>query len=73
LRTFADDHEAVIGRDPDEPSFVWYAGQGGNGVMASAAAGELAAAATLGEPIPARLADLGLSSAAISPARLRAR
>ncbi|MGR9319853.1 NAD(P)/FAD-dependent oxidoreductase (plasmid) [Rhizobium leguminosarum] len=33
LRTFAPDHEPVIGADPEEPSFIWLAGQGGNGVM----------------------------------------
>jgi D-arginine dehydrogenase len=33
LRTFTADEQPVIGLDPDEPSFVWLAGQGGNGVM----------------------------------------
>ena len=47
LRSFAPDHEAVIGPDPEEPSFIWYAGQGGNGVMASQAAGEVCAALAL--------------------------
>jgi D-arginine dehydrogenase len=37
LRTFAPDHEALIGADPVEPSFVWYAGQGRNGVLDSVA------------------------------------
>ena len=27
LRTFAPDHEPVIGPDPEEPSFVWLAGR----------------------------------------------
>ena len=72
LRTFAPDHEAVIGADPDERSFIWYAGQGGNGVMASAAGGEIAAAAALGRPMPAPLAALGLTWEAISPGRLTA-
>jgi D-arginine dehydrogenase len=70
LRTFAPDHEAVIGPDPDDPSFIWYAGQGGNGVMASAAAGALAAAAALGEPMPRPLIDLGLTTAMVAPGRL---
>lgn len=70
LRTFAPDHEAVIGSDPDEPSFIWYAGQGGNGVMASAAGGELAAAAALGLPMPLRIERLDLTWAMISPSRL---
>ena len=71
LRTFAPDHEAVIGPDPEEPSFIWYAGQGGNGVMASRAAGEVCAALALGENIPAPIARLGLTKDMISPARLK--
>ncbi|MEZ5923068.1 MAG: FAD-dependent oxidoreductase [Hyphomicrobiaceae bacterium] len=70
LRTFAPDHEAVIGPDPSETSFIWYAGQGGNGVMASAAGGELAAAAAVGLPMPARLEALGLAWDMVSPRRL---
>ena len=70
LRTFAPDHEAVIGPDPEEQSFIWYAGQGGNGVMASRAAGEVCAALTLGENIPAPIARLGLTKDMISPRRL---
>ena len=72
LRTFAADHEAVIGPDPQEPSFIWYAGQGSNGVMASAAGGEICAALARGADLPAWIAALGLTSAAISPARLTA-
>jgi D-arginine dehydrogenase len=34
LRTFAADGHPVIGPDPDEPSFVWLAGQGGTGSWA---------------------------------------
>lgn len=72
LRTFAPDHEAVIGPDPDNPAFIWYAGQGGNGVMASWAAGEVCAALALGKPLPAPVAALGLTAEMISPARLSA-
>lgn len=71
-RTFAADHEAVIGPDPLEPSFIWYAGQGGNGVMACPAAAELCAALSVGQPVPARLAALGITAGQISPARLTA-
>src|ERR1700722_4101882 len=54
--------EPVIGPDPDEPSFVWLAGQGGNGVMGAPAAAQLAAAAVLGERIPAKLASFGVTA-----------
>jgi D-arginine dehydrogenase len=70
LRTFAADHEAVIGPDPDNPAFVWYAGQGGSGVMGSWAGGEACAALTLGRQLPPAVSDLGLTIGMISPARL---
>jgi D-arginine dehydrogenase len=70
LRTFAPDHEAVIGPDPEEPSFIWYAGQGGNGVMASQAAGEVCAALALDQDMPGPVARLGLTKDMIAPSRL---
>ena len=48
LRTFAPDREPVVGADPDEPSFVWLAGQGGYGIKTAPALGRLAATAALG-------------------------
>lgn len=35
LRTFVPDRRPVIGPDPREPSFIWYAGLGGFGVQTS--------------------------------------
>ncbi|MGR9148124.1 NAD(P)/FAD-dependent oxidoreductase [Rhizobium leguminosarum] len=69
LRTFSPDHEPVIGRDPEEPSFVWLAGQGGNGVMGGAAAARLAASFALGAGIPADIAALGVTAENVSPGR----
>ncbi|WP_284315233.1 NAD(P)/FAD-dependent oxidoreductase [Labrys miyagiensis] len=69
LRTFAPDHEPVIGPDPEEKSFIWLAGQGGNGVMAGAAAARLAASFALGEGVPADIAALGITEENVSPAR----
>jgi len=69
LRTFAPDHEPVIGADPQDARFVWLAGQGGNGVMACAAAARLAAALATGQGVPADLAALGITEGAISPGR----
>ncbi|HZS85020.1 MAG TPA: FAD-dependent oxidoreductase [Stellaceae bacterium] len=70
LRSFAPDEEPVIGPDPEEPSFIWYAGQGGNGVMAAPAAAALAAACALGETVPEPLARLGIAGRMTDPARL---
>jgi len=69
LRSFAPDHEPVIGPDPEEPSFIWLAGQGGNGVMGAAAAARLAAHLALGGGVPSDLAALGISAAQVSPGR----
>jgi D-arginine dehydrogenase len=62
LRTFAPDRDPVVGADPDDPTFVWLAGQGGYGIKTAPELGRLAAAAALGEPTPPEL----------SPARFRA-
>lgn len=69
LRTFAPDHEPVIGPDPEAPGFVWLAGQGGNGVMAAPAAARLAAALAVGGDVPSDLAARDVTAAAVSPAR----
>jgi D-arginine dehydrogenase len=69
LRTFAPDHEPVIGLDPEEPGFIWLAGQGGNGVMAGPAAARLAASLALGTDIPSDIAALGVSAENVSPGR----
>ena len=69
LRTFAPDEQPVIGPDPDEPSFVWLAGQGGNGVMGGPAAAELATALATGSSVPDHITRYGVILDAISPAR----
>ncbi|RRH96891.1 FAD-binding oxidoreductase [Mesorhizobium tamadayense] len=69
LRTFAPDHEPVIGSDPEEPSFIWLAGQGGNGVMGGVAAARLAASFALNAAIPADIAALGITAENVSPGR----
>ncbi|MEL6946940.1 MAG: FAD-dependent oxidoreductase [Pseudomonadota bacterium] len=69
LRTFASDHEPVIGPDPEDPSFVWLAGQGGNGVMGAPAAARLAAALALNQAIPSDIKALGVTAENVSPGR----
>lgn len=70
LRTFAADGEPVIGPDPDEPSFIWLAGQGGSGVMSAPAAARIAAALATGEGIPPQVASFGVTAHMIAPGRL---
>jgi D-arginine dehydrogenase len=72
LRSFVADGDLVGGPDPDVPSFVWTAAQGGYGIQTCAAMGEACAALARGEPIPDHLAEHGLDAAMLSAARLRA-
>ena len=65
LRTFAPDRTLVIGRDPQEPQFVWCAGQGGFGMQSSPGASQLLADLIAGAPFELDAATI----AALSPAR----
>ncbi len=71
LRTFAPDRVLVLGPDPDLPSFIWCAGQGGFGIQTAPAAAQLVAAEATGSPLPAGLAEAGVSAAALAASRLR--
>jgi D-arginine dehydrogenase len=57
LRSFAPDRLPIYGFDPAEPSFFWFAGQGGFGIQTAPAAADLAvrliAGAAPGEVDPA--------------------
>ena len=48
LRSFAPDRLPVYGRDPGQPGFFWFAGQGGFGIQTAPAAARLAAQLLLG-------------------------
>lgn len=71
LRSFAADGGLVGGFDGEAPGFFWLAAQGGYGIQTCAAMGEACAALVRGLPLPARIADFGLSAADLSPQRLR--
>jgi len=43
LRTFAPDRALVLGPSPQDPSFIWCAGQGGYGFLTAPAASQLLA------------------------------
>ncbi|MBM4203109.1 MAG: FAD-binding oxidoreductase [Gammaproteobacteria bacterium] len=58
LRTFSPDRRPVIGRDPREPSFCWYAGLGGFGVQTSPGLGRLIADCVLGSKQPSSAIDV---------------
>jgi len=69
LRSFVADKNLVAGYDSKVEGFFWLAGQGGYGIQTAAAAGRLATELALGNGLPAEVADLGVSEAALSPAR----
>ncbi|WP_433210227.1 NAD(P)/FAD-dependent oxidoreductase [Dactylosporangium sp. CS-047395] len=63
LRTFAPDRNPIVGPDPKQAGFFWFAGLGGTGIQTTPALARLAAAQLLGEAyeIP------GLDPAALLP------
>jgi D-arginine dehydrogenase len=70
LRSFVADRSPVAGFAADAPGFFWLAGQGGYGIQTAPALSRFAATQLLGQPVPDDLADLGLTAAALSAARL---
>ena len=65
LRTFSPAGTPIYGADPQDPGFIWFAGQGGYGFQSAPAAARLIAELALGRPVDDRLAAL------LSPARFR--
>ena len=71
LRTFGPDRNPVSGFEETAPGFYWHGAIGGYGIQTSAALGAFAAAMITGRSLPAELAEHGISSAVLAPARLR--
>ena len=69
LRSFVGDKNLVVGYDPAVEGLFWLAGQGGYGIQTGESAGRLAASLALGRGMPGDIAGLGVSEAALSPAR----
>jgi D-arginine dehydrogenase len=69
LRSFVADKNLVVGYDPAVEGFFWLAGQGGYGIQTGAAAGRLAASLARGKGLPDDILSLGVTEAALSPAR----
>jgi D-arginine dehydrogenase len=69
LRSFVKDKTLVAGFAPGALGFFWLAGQGGYGIMTSPAMGRIAAALAQSKPIPADIAERGVSADDLSPAR----
>ncbi|GAB5448730.1 NAD(P)/FAD-dependent oxidoreductase [Gymnodinialimonas sp.] len=67
LRTFSPDRCLVIGPDAAEPTFLWFAGQGGYGFQTAPAASQLLADLVAGAPSPLDRATIQ----ALAPSRFR--
>lgn len=72
LRSFVADGELVGGWDARAEDFFWVAAQGGYGIQTAPAMGEACASLLTGRSLPAALATFGVSTDALSPARLAA-
>ena len=71
LRTFASDRNPVVGEDPSQQAFFWYAGQGGYGIQMAPALARLGAAMLLGQRYNVPDLDLGqLAPGRDRPAKL---
>ena len=69
LRTFAPDRNPVFGWDDSVDGFLWLVGQGGCGIVSSAAAGDVAAALIREQSLPAALTQLGVTEQDLAPRR----
>ena len=67
LRSFVADRMPVAGAWPEQPGFVFVAGQGGYGIQLAPALADVAAALVLGRPLPDGLAA---AAAELGPGRL---
>ncbi len=72
LRTFTPDRTPAVGFEGRAEGFFWHVGQGGYGIQTAPAMGRLGASLVEGRGVPADLADLGLTEAAVAPGRFRA-
>jgi D-arginine dehydrogenase len=71
LRTFTPDRVPVVGPDPDHPTFIWLAGQGGFGIMTSPGMASIATSLIIDGDMPQSLVAIGIEAAALLPDRFR--
>ncbi|GAB3538897.1 FAD-dependent catabolic D-arginine dehydrogenase DauA [Noviherbaspirillum agri] len=69
IRTFAPDRTPVVGWAPGAKGFFWLAGQGGYGIQTAPAMARCCHSLITEKRIPQALADLGVTSEALSPVR----
>lgn len=69
LRTFTPDDDIAIGPDPEEASFIWLVGQGGDGIQSAPGASVVAAALAMGDEVPASVIAAGVDPTGVLPGR----
>jgi len=72
LRTFTPDGVPVVGPDPENPYFIWLAGQGGFGIMTSPGLAALATSLIIDGELPESSIRSGIEEADLGPSRFRA-
>jgi len=71
LRSFVEDKSPVIGYEPGENGFFWFAGQGGYGIQMASGAAKLAASLLLSTPLPSELNEINFELSAVTVERFR--
>jgi len=69
LRSFVSDKCPVVGYDEKATNLFWLAGQGGYGIQTAPALAKVAAALALGNEVPQKILDHGVSIDTLSPNR----
>lgn len=70
IRSFVADRCPVVGYDPHQPGFFWYAAVGGYGIQTAPALSRAAASLVMRKPIADDLLSFGVTASALSPSRL---
>ena len=68
-RSFMPDRSPVIGADPQNSRFIWFAAVGGYGIQAGPAMARLVAASAIGQKLPKDICGDAFTEFDISPAR----
>lgn len=71
LRTFSLDRLPVVGHDPTQEGFFWFAGQGGYGIETGPALARLGARIALDDQADKWAATIGVDSKLLAPARFK--
>lgn len=69
LRSFVADSSPVVGFDPLQSGFFWFAALGGYGIQTAPALGRLAASLAAGRAVDTEIIDFGVDPSTLAPGR----